>query len=182
MPRLAFTTFGILREPETHPDSQGFVDRTPDTYDAAEHSDGFIDRSRRDSVTNRHSWGDGVCPQFAEGLSEDRIAQTVSLWKDLESVFAFVYVSRSHGQALKLRKDWFIDAEYPGYAAWWVADDDIPTFAEATTRLEALHRNGSSPFAFNFKQPFSPAGIPIKVEQARVGEKAELNRQLHGDN
>ena len=41
--RLAFFTFGPLLEPVGHPCVQGFVDRVPTVYTAADHSEGFID-------------------------------------------------------------------------------------------------------------------------------------------
>src|SRR2546425_12803677 len=55
--KLAFMTVGILREAVGHAQVQGFVDRIPDVYAAADSSDGFHDRSIRDVGTWLHSWG-----------------------------------------------------------------------------------------------------------------------------
>ena len=41
-------TVGILREPVGHAQVQGFVDRVPAVYEAADSSDGFHARSIRD--------------------------------------------------------------------------------------------------------------------------------------
>ena len=55
MPLLAFTTFAILRAPYGDAQVQGFFDRLPATFGAADASEGFVDRSSRDPVTLKHS-------------------------------------------------------------------------------------------------------------------------------
>lgn len=54
---------------------------------------------------------------------------TLSLWADLESVFAFAYNGVHAGlnaEALKHRKEWFLTPEWPTYVAWWVEDNHEP--------------------------------------------------------
>ena len=62
MAKVAFFTFGILREARGHPQVQGFYDRNARTHEAAEQSEGFISRSRRDPATGQHGWGEQVAP------------------------------------------------------------------------------------------------------------------------
>ncbi len=104
---------------------------------------------------------------------------TLSLWRDLESVFAFAYFG-VHAEALSHGRDWFVKPEWPSYVAWWVADDHRPDWSEAKTRLEQLHDNGPSPQAFSFKSPFGPDGARIVIDRAAVRENrsaAELADQ-----
>src|SRR5260370_24647158 len=103
--KLAFMTVGILREAVGHAQVQGFVDRIPGVYGAAEASDGFHDRSIRDVGTWLHSWGPVELPHcFPAPPEETQIAMTLSLWRDLESVAAFTYHG-PHGEALTKRSD-----------------------------------------------------------------------------
>ncbi len=126
------------------------------------------------SETWEQSWGEMVCPGFLEAVLQDRIAQTLSLWTDIESVFAYSY-GDVHAEGMKRRKEWVRDPEYPNYAAWWVADDHQPTYAEATARLEALHQNGPSPNAFNFKQAFGADSLPLNLDQFLIRCKLQRN-------
>jgi hypothetical protein len=152
------------------------VDRIADTYATADRSDGFIARSQRDMENWSHSWGDYVCPNFLDPVLHSKVAQTLSVWKDSESVFAFSYADM-HADGMKLRKEWFREAEYPSYAAWWVDDDYLPTFAEATVRLERLHAEGATPFAFSFKHAFDSSGNPTVLDQEAVRDKIRKNQQ-----
>jgi hypothetical protein len=174
MARLAFMTFGVLHEPRGHPGSKGFIDRIPATYAVAERCEGFLERSYLDPETGRHGWGDEVCPSFVSQDLQSHLAHTFSLWRDLESVYAFAYADR-HAEALRLRREWFRDPAYPGYVAWWVAEDHTPSVAEATDRLELLHAGGPTPAAFNFKIPFDARGQPAPLDRDLVKAKIERN-------
>jgi hypothetical protein len=68
------------------------------------------------------------------------------------------------------RKEWFVPATWPSYAAWWVAEGHIPPWEEAIARIEHLHAHGPTPFAFDFRQPFDAAGQPVKLDRGRVRE------------
>ena len=46
MSRVAFSTGGILRQARGHEQVQGFIDRLQSVFEAAETTEGFIDRSR----------------------------------------------------------------------------------------------------------------------------------------
>ena len=51
MPLVAFTTFAILRAPPGEAQVQGFFDRLPDNFGAADRFEGFVARSMRDPAT-----------------------------------------------------------------------------------------------------------------------------------
>jgi hypothetical protein len=167
-------TFGVLNEPGTHPRSKGFIDRIPAMYAKAERSEGFIDRSYPDPDTGRHSWGDVICPTFVSQDLHTHLARTYTLWRDLESVYAFSY-GNLHAEALRLRREWFPDPKYPNYVAWWVADDHTPSVRGATDRLEQLHAEGPTPAAFNFKVPFDMHGQPTTLDRDLIKAKRERN-------
>ncbi len=110
-------------------------------------------------------------PEFA-----GRVAHTPSVWRDLESVMAYSY-GGLHAEALAKRKDWFEHGTWPGYVVWWVGDDQPVTWDEAHRRYELLYHQGSSPDAFNFKQPFSPDGHPHTINRDEV-KKIGLENQV----
>jgi hypothetical protein len=173
--RLAFFTVGIFHEPVGHPRVQGFLDRTPGVYAAADSSAGFHARSIRNLETWKHSWGEIVVPEcYPKVDNPDQYAMTLSLWDDLESVAAFAYKGR-HGEALAYRKDWIPTLGLPTYVAWWVSADHQVNWKEAAERLDHLHLHGSSPSAFNFKSPFDAGGNPVRFDQWAMQAQAKKN-------
>lgn len=174
MPRVAFTTFAILKKPYGDPEVQEFDDLTPPTFEEAEGSPGFVARAKEDPGQSHLSnferdwgeWGRFTVPRFYTGgrtTATDSRASTLSLWADLESVHAFAYGGGIHRTALRRRHEWFLKPEWPSYAMWWVADDAIPTWADACLRLERLHDDGATPFAFTFRKPFTASGEPTSL-------------------
>ena len=175
--KLAFMTVGSLREPVGHEQVQGFIDRAPAVYQAADGSDGFHERSIRDLGTYLHSWGEVKLPAcYPQAMPNERIASTLSLWADLESVAAFSYFG-AHGEALTKRREWFDKADLPVYVAWWVDDDHAISWAEGCERLDQLHREGPTAGAFNFAKPFDCEGKPFVLDREAVKAKAERNAQ-----
>jgi hypothetical protein len=173
--KLAFMTIGILNEPFGQPGSQGFVDRVPGAFAAADVSHGFVARSIRDMTTYQRSWGELKIPQAFAAIDDPlRLPSTLSIWDDLESVAAYAYHG-AHGEALTKRKEWFGKPSAPLYVAWWMDEGDSIDPQDAATRFDHLHENGSSPFAFDFKKPFDADGNPCKIDQARVKDKISSN-------
>jgi hypothetical protein len=173
--KLAFMTIGILYEPFGEPRSQGFVDRVPAAYAAADSSDGFVARSVRDMVTFQRSWGEIEIPEcFAEIDDPLRLPSTLSIWNDLESVAAYAY-NGAHGEALSKRKEWFQSHSFPLYVAWWVESDDKLDPRDAAKRLDHIHQNGPTPFAFDFKRPFDAEGNPYRMDREKIRAKVTAN-------
>ncbi len=183
MARVAFYTFGILHESGDHPRTEPFVDRIPSVFAGAENSKGFVDRSKgRQNPEDGLHWGDPQAhPRFFVEDQHPDAPATISLWDDLESVYAFAYSGR-HAEVLGKRKEWFVNPEWPTYVAWWVEDDHIPTRQDASQRLEHLHDHGSTPHAFDFKTPFDAAGQPWRMDREKIRERAEVVRKFDQDN
>jgi Domain of unknown function (DUF3291) len=182
MANVAFFTFGILQEAADHPRMQAFWDRSPHNFAVAEQSDGFIDHSRPKPDSEDYDWGEAEVRQFFREAEFGRaqLPRTLSLWKDLESVFAFAYVE-SHAEALSHRKEWFLKPEWPTYVAWWVPDGHTPQWSEAVEHHQHLHDHGPSPYAFDFKHPFGADGEAIELDRALIKVKIERNAlQGHG--
>jgi len=89
MPLLAFTTFAILRAPYGDAQVQGFFDRLPAAFGAADSAEGFVDRSTRDPVTLKHTWGDYVPARFLDPARHGGVVFTLSRWRSLEAVHAY---------------------------------------------------------------------------------------------
>lgn len=162
MPCLAFFTFGILREPKGHPQVQGFFDSSGAMFPAARNSPGYI--SGRGFVTDHSTNAPAVRRDLypssvADPERHPPQASTLSLWQNLEAVHAFAYHG-IHADALRYRKEWFVKPAWPVYVAWWVADDEAPSWEEAMARLDHLHQHGATAQAFDFKSPFDFAGNP----------------------
>ncbi|RKH68303.1 DUF3291 domain-containing protein [Corallococcus llansteffanensis] len=174
--RVAFTTFAILKKPYGNPEVQEFDDRTPAVFLEAENASGFIARARESSsseLSNFHRdwghWGKFCVPRFytlGRENENDQRASTLSVWKDLQSVLAFAY-SGLHMEALRKRKEWFLEPAWPSYAMWWVEDDHVPTWQEACERLELLHDQGPTPQVFDFKKCFDAQGNAVDLKGLR---------------
>ena len=119
------------------------------------------------------SWGEQVYPRFYVERGDGWSPSTLSLWRDLTALMAFSY-GGIHAEAMRHGREWFVKPTWPGYALWWVARDHTPDWAEGVKRLEFLHDNGPSPFAFDFKTPFDADGNPISIDREMVKRSMRL--------
>ncbi|OPG04537.1 hypothetical protein B1R27_24635 [Streptomyces sp. GKU 895] len=177
MPRIAMTTFAVLKQPYPHLSNDDFNALEPLVFGASETSPGFIARATAIDVVatkwtnfgrDYGAWGFFDAPAFYTGGRTDDTdtrASTLSLWTDLASVKAYAY-GGLHRQALRDRRRWFAQIPHKLYAAWWVGDTEIPTWTEACRRLEHLDAHGPSAHAFDFRQPFDPEGRPVSSSPA----------------
>jgi hypothetical protein len=60
----------------------------------------------------------------------------LSLWKDYESLHAFVYRS-PHGYFTKHRRRWFDRVEGPAFVLWWVREGHLPDLQEGEVPARA---------------------------------------------
>ena len=166
MSRVAFATGGILRQARGHEQVQGFIDWLQSVFEAAETTEGFIDRSRWEK-----EGGDRVDPHFFDKNKHGFVAPTLSVLVDLLSVYAFAYNGR-HAEALSHRKDWFSMLYWPAYVVWGGSDDHGPTWEEAWERLEYLNDNGLSPYAFDYSQTIDD-GQAVQLRRNIIQDRAK---------
>jgi hypothetical protein len=174
--RLAVYNFGMFREPADSAVNQGFRDREGANFLAAEQAVGFVGRAGYEGETDCPSWGEQVYPRFYIERGDGGSPSTLSLWENLESLFAFAY-SGIHAEALGRAADWFVEKQWPAYVLWWA--ETVPEWREAVIRFEQLHDRGPSPQAFNFKTPFDRHGAVTAVDREATRRLADSNRRRH---
>ena len=81
-----------------------------------------------------------------------------------------------HAEVLSKRDDWFVKGDWPAFVAWWIPDDETPSRAQGTKRLEHLHDNGPTAQAFDFKAPFDAEGQPLRMGRGKIQAHAEIVR------
>jgi len=81
----------------------------------------------------------------------------MSVWRDVESLFAFAYRSAHQGVMAK-RRQWFRRPEHAYQVLWWVPDGHRPSVDEGFARLQTLQRAGPGATAFTFRHRFPPPG------------------------
>jgi hypothetical protein len=121
----------------------------------ADESDGFVWRLQDDSG-NATALRPTIDPLFAVNMS---------VWRDADALFAFVYRS-GHTPEMARRREYFERFDGAYQALWWVPAGHIPTIDEGLSRLWRLDRYGPGPHAFTFKQRFAApdeAGPPVDM-------------------
>jgi Domain of unknown function (DUF3291) len=139
-------------------------------FSALSIDDGFLGHS---ATETNNSWGVWAIPKlYQKEEYEGRIIQTLSLWRDLESLHAFSY-NGFHAEALKRRSEWFPKLPLPNNVIWWVDDDHRPTWQEGATRYDCIAKEGPTADAFNFKQAYSASGQLITLDRELIKQKAK---------
>ncbi|MGY0196744.1 DUF3291 domain-containing protein [Leptothrix sp. BB-4] len=78
----------------------------------------------------------------------------MSVWRDLESLKAFVYRSM-HVELIRDRDAWFNKMTAAHQALWWIPAGHVPDTQEAKARLELLRTQGPTAEAFTFAKAFA---------------------------
>ena len=178
MSKVVLYTFAIFKKPNEDPQNDGFHERNPFVYVSAENAQGFVDRSgnswKRNHADRHSDWGTReVSPRFLTGENHRDTAATLSVWEDVESIYAFCYHG-FHAEVLTKRNEWFVEGEWPAFVAWWTPDDVTPTRTEGAKRLEHLHDHGPTAFAFDFKAPFDADGNPLHMDREKIQERSKV--------
>lgn len=158
-------TSGPLRYDVDDHRVQGFFERTRTIFHNASTHDGFLGLSDDGPI---EIWGKEMIPtRFHGTIHESRVTQTLSRWKDIESVYAFTYHGY-HAEALIRRHDWFAHGDWQPYVLWWIDDNHLPIWEQACQRYDHLNRYGATAHAFTFKTCFDARGNPIEIDRTRV--------------
>jgi hypothetical protein len=171
---VAFLTLGVMQQPDNHPLLQGFNDRVEGVYADADAFDGFIARFPDDFTTGA-SWHLPRPALFHGEEYAGRLAISLTLWRDLESVFAYSY-SGPHSEALGKRKDWFLKPRWPSYVAWWIDASHVPTRLKAYAHYDHLCGHGATANAFDFRTAFDETGFACIVDLARAKRIMDQHR------
>ena len=166
---LALYNFGIFAKPSADKANDGFHRRNDPILNLVDQTPGLVALSGYDGEAGPASWGKQVYPRFYVEQGDGYSPSTLSVWRDLESLFAFSYFGL-HAEALAHGREWFKKPAWPPYVLWWVTVGEKPTWAEAVVRHEHLHDFGPSIFAFNFKNAFDAEGRAIEVDRARQAD------------
>ena len=87
------------------------------------------------------------------------LAVNMSVWRDADSLFEFVYRS-AHTPVMARRRDYFQRFDGAFQALWWLPAGTVPTIADGLSRLWLLDRFGPCPQAFTFKARFAAPDQP----------------------
>ena len=141
--QLAQLNLARFTLPAEHPDNADFINNLDRINAIAEEQPGFVWRLK----------GEGNSAIDLHAFDDPNIATNMSVWNDVESLFAFVYRNAAHQSILRRRREWFDKMDFY-IVLWWIEAGHIPTLAEAKTRLELLRSQGPTAEAFTFKQIF----------------------------
>ncbi|KNX38409.1 DUF3291 domain-containing protein [Luteipulveratus halotolerans] len=93
---------------------------------------------------------------FADDVGDGAgIVTNLSVWRDVESLKAYVY-GTAHGPVLRRRREWFLPIAEAYAACWWVPRGHRPTVVEAQDRVARLRADGPTAYAFTLKDPVPP--------------------------
>jgi heme-degrading monooxygenase HmoA len=138
---LAQLNIGRVRFPIDSPQMASFVEQLAEVNAAAEESDGFIWRLQ----------DDGPGSTSYRMFDDERTMVNMSVWRDLESLRAFVIGQAQHRAALQDRFRWFERATDPMTVCWYVEEGHEPTLAEAESMLVRLREQGEQEGLFEFR-------------------------------
>jgi hypothetical protein len=135
----------------------------------AEAADGYVWRLKDES-------GDATAIEAFAWDAGDSLGVIVnmSVWRDLESLVAFVY-DEGHRAVLRRRREWFRPVTEVTTACWWVPAGHEPSTDEAEDRVRHLRAHGPTPYAFTLRTPFQPEDVdpdyqPETVLPMQAGE------------
>jgi Domain of unknown function (DUF3291) len=141
---LAQLNIAVMKQPLESPEMADFVANLDRINALAEHSPGYVWRLQTDE-------GDATAVRPLGNLT----LVNLSVWTDVAALRDYVYQS-AHVEILRRRKEWFDRVQEATAVLWWVPAGHRPDVHEAVDRLERLRRDGPSPAAFHFANPFPP--------------------------
>ena len=130
--------------PMDDPIMADFVNNLDRINAIADDSEGFIWRLQ----------GDDDNATAIKAFDDDTLVINMSVWTTMEALFNFTYKS-DHVGIFSRRKEWFTKISDMHMVFWYVPEGHIPTPEEARERLDYANTNGTSPFAFTFKDKFT---------------------------
>jgi hypothetical protein len=142
---LAQLNIGVIRAPMDSPMMEGFASNLDRINALAEATPGFVWRLQTEE-------GDATA---IRPFDDPNVLVNVSVWKDVDSLNAYVY-SSAHVELMRRRREWFERMTEAYLVLWWVPQGHHPSINEALERLSLLRAQGPTAQAFSFRQPFPP--------------------------
>ena len=102
-------------------------------------------------------------------FEDENTLLNMSVWRDLESLNAYVYRS-AHVEIMRRRREWFERMDQPFLVLWWIARGHRPSIPEAIAKLELLRSKGPTAVAFNFRNAFPPPDAASTVMPPTFGD------------
>lgn len=93
----------------------------------------------------------------------------MTVWETIDTLFNYAYYS-DHARMFRRRAEWFEKVSEAVMVLWWIRARHIPTMDEAKARLTYLRENGPTPYAFTFKQRFTPDDMLTYQRANKKGE------------
>ena len=150
---VAQVNIALPIEPLDSPTLAGFVALLEPVNALADSAPGFVWRLQTDE-------GDATA---IRAFGDDRLIVNMSVWESIESLWAYVY-DGGHLAAMRRRREWFTRMAESHLVLWWVRAGELPTVADAEERLDRLHAEGPTPYAFTFKRRFGPPPVAAGAE------------------
>jgi Domain of unknown function (DUF3291) len=140
---LAQLNIGTTVAPLDSEQLAGFVEALAPVNAIADGAPGFVWRLQDEAgdATSFRAFGD------------ENVLVNMSVWASVEALGDYVYRS-AHVEIMRRRREFFVKLEQAFTVLWWVRAGHRPTLVEAEQRLLALRANGSTPYAFTFREPF----------------------------
>lgn len=151
--QLAQINIGRLVAEQDDPRVRPFMEALDAVNALAEDSPGFVWRLV----------GEGNDAMDVRYAPDPLLAVNMSVWRDAESLFDYVYKS-GHTPFMARRREFFERFDGVYQALWWVRAGHRPTVEEGLAKLWLIERFGPSPQAFTFKARFpapDAAGPPV---------------------
>ncbi len=136
---LAELNIARLKFPLDDPRVADFAANIERVNAVADRSEGFVWRLQDDS---------GNALEIG-GFGDPAVIVNMSVWRSAGHLEHYVW-NTVHRQFYQRRTEWFALMEKQHLVMWHVAEGHRPSVAEARERLEYLHENGDSDFAFGW--------------------------------
>jgi hypothetical protein len=145
---LAQLNIGVIKGPMDSPVMAEFAAALERINALADSSPGFVWRLQTED-------GDATALRPFEN---DRTLVNMSVWRDIESLSAYVYKS-GHVEIMRRRREWFERMDQASLVLWWVPRGHRPSVSDAIEKLEMLRAKGPTAAAFTFRQPVAAPDV-----------------------
>ena len=143
---LAQMNVGRTVDAMDSPAMAGFAQRLAAVNALADAAPGFVWRLQSESGN-----ATDILP-----TDDPRFLVNMSVWTDVESLFAYVYRT-AHRDVMVGRRAWFERPDGAYQVLWWVPAGSVPSVAQGLARLAVLRaEKAAGPAAFTFRDVFPP--------------------------